>query len=213
MDTTGGMSFAELLALPQTRERHTIRSRFGVLAYHGGYVERVTSMIASLTAERAGATVYLVEQQEQNPLHIPSIRVTPAESPALAEVLDHVEWVCTIHGYGRRKEHQHVLVGGLHRALAEHVAGHLDERLGDRYPIIWDLDEIPRELRAVHPQNPANLASAGGIQLELPPALRWNFDARVWADEPGTTPTRDVLAFVDGLSSAIKSWPTQPHEG
>jgi len=210
MDTTGGMTFAEVLALPGVQERQIIRSRFALLAYHGGHVERVTSMIATMASRAANASLYTVEQPEENAVHIPSIRVTPDDSPALADLLASVDWICTVHGYGRRMEDQHVLIGGLNRPLAEHVARHLDEVLDSRYRIIADLAEIPPELRGVHKKNPANIASGGGIQLELPPALRWNSDVRVWADEPGTNPTKDILALVDGLSSAIRTWLDNP---
>ena len=206
MDTTGGLTFRQLLALPKVTERHTLRSRFGVLAYHGGYVERVTSLIASMASERANATVYLVEQPADHALHIPSTRVRPEDSDMLAEVLGHVRTVCTVHGYGREMDKQHILIGGRNRDLARHVGQHLDEQLDGKYPIVTDLDAMPPELRGVHPKNPANVPADGGVQLELPPAVRWNFEARVWADEPGVEPTSDVLAVVDGLAEAIRTW-------
>jgi len=206
MDTTGGLTFRQLLALPKVTEHHTLRGRFGVLAYHGGHVERVTSLIASMASERADATVYLLEQPADHALHIPSTRVRPEESDVLAEVLEHVNTVCTVHGYGREVDKQHVLIGGRNRDLAEHVGRHLYEHLDGKYPIVTDLDAMPPELRGIHPKNPANLATDSGVQLELPPAVRWNFEARVWADEPGLDPTTDVLSVVDGLAAAIRTW-------
>jgi phage replication-related protein YjqB (UPF0714/DUF867 family) len=40
------------------------------------------------------------------------------------------------------------------------------------FRIIDDLDEIPRELRGLHPRNVVNLPRLGGVQLELPPSAR-----------------------------------------
>ena len=208
MDNSGGMSFAELLAQPGVTEHHELRSSFGFLAYHGGSVERVTSMIARRAADRADATVYTVEQPEENPLHIPSIRVTPADSPALARVVAHTQAVCTIHGYGREMDKQHVLLGGQNRELAEHVAIHLRVRLDTRYEVVTDLDRIPRELRGLHPRNPVNLGPQKGVQVELPPALRWNFRIKAWADAPGVEPTEEVLSTIDGLAEAAATWDT-----
>lgn len=206
MDNSGGMSFAELLAQPGVTEHHELRGSFAFLAYHGGSVERVTSMIAVEAASRADATVYTVEQPEENPLHIPSIRVRPAESPTLTRVFAHTDTVCTIHGYGRKMDEQHVLLGGQNRELAAHVAVHLRRSIDARYEVITDLERIPRELRGLHPRNPVNLGPNQGVQVELPPALRWNFSIRAWADEPGAEPTDDVLATIGGLADAAASW-------
>lgn len=206
MDNSGGMSFAELLAQPGVTEHHELRGSFGFLAYHGGAVERVTSMIALKAAAKAEATVYTVEQPASNPLHIPSIRVNPDESPALTRVMAHTHTVCTIHGYGREIDKQHVLLGGRNRALADHIAVHLRGHLEDRYEIVTDLDRIPRELRGLHARNPVNLGPNPGVQIELPPALRWNHRIREWADHPGAEPTADVLATIDGLADAASSW-------
>lgn len=206
MDTSGGLSFAELLAQPGVTEHHELRSSFGFLAYHGGALERVTSMIAVGAASKAEATVYTVEQPEERPLHIPSIRVQPDESAALARVYAHTHTVCTIHGYGREMDKQHVLLGGQNRELAEHVAGHLRAHLHERYEVVTDLEAIPQELRGLHPRNPVNLGTNKGVQIELPPAVRWNFAARAWADEPGTEPTEDVLATIAALAEAAAGW-------
>jgi len=205
-DSGSGMSFADLLAQPGVTEHHELRSQFGFLAYHGGALERVTSLIASAAARRAGATVYTVDQPEDRQIHIPSIRVDPRESTALSRVYAHTKTVCTVHGYGRERHKQHVLLGGQNRELAEHVADHLRIHLHERYEVVTDLDAIPKELRGLHPRNPVNLSANKGVQIELPPAVRWNFTARTWADELGTEPTEDVLATIEALAAAAASW-------
>ena len=103
--------------------------------------------------------------------HIPSIEVTPDESPALAAFLDHVEVGVAVHGYGRDGWWTRLLLGGGNRELATHVAGHLRTALPD-YEVIDELDAIPLELRGVHRANPVNRCKAGGVQLELPPRVR-----------------------------------------
>lgn len=201
------MTFTELLAQPGVVEQAELRSTFGFLAYHGGPVERVTTMIASRAAEAAGASYYGIDQPAERPLHLPSTRYAPAESATLRSVLEHVDVVCTIHGYGRDMDKQHVLLGGQNRDLAEHVASELRQRLPERFPVITDLEAIPKELRGVHSRNPANLPQHQGVQIELPPALRWNWDNRSWADAPGLEPTPAVQATIDGLVAAAESWP------
>ena len=38
--------------------------------------------------------------------------------------------------------------------------------------VITDLDDIPIELRGLHPANPVNQPAGGGVQVELPPSAR-----------------------------------------
>lgn len=206
MDNSGGMTFAEVLALPGVSEHHELRSSFGFLAFHGGPVERVTSLIATEAAAVADASVYSIDQPEHRALHIPSSRVHPEESTTLTRVFDHIDFVCAVHGYGRDMDKQEVLIGGQNRELAEHIGGHLRDALPAVFPIVTDLDKIPRELRGVHPKNPANRSAGGGVQLELPPLLRWNRSAHDWADAPGLKPTEHVTATIHALASAARSW-------
>ncbi len=205
MDNTGGMSFAEMLAQPGVVEEVSIRGTFGFLAYHGGPVERVTSLIAREAARRSDSSFYSIDQPAERPLHIPSTRVDPAESPQLAAVLEHVDVVCTLHGYGR--DMNKVLLGGQNRELAQVVHDELTKRLEAPFEVVVDLDEIPVELRGVHPKNPVNLPRNQGVQIELPPALRWNADAHKWGDAPGLEMTAGISAVVNALVAAVKRWP------
>lgn len=200
------MTFAELLAEPGVHEEVEIRSRFGILAFHGGPVERVTSLIARRAAELAGATYYSIDQPDERPLHIPSTRFRPEESDRFAQVIDHVEVVCTVHGYGRDMDKQHLLLGGQNRALAEELGRELETRLHERFPVITDLDEIPKELRGVHSRNPVNLPEHQGVQLELPPGVRWNWGIRDWADADGAGSTDEVDAVVNSLAQVASTW-------
>ena len=58
------------------------------------------------------------------------------------------------------------------------------------------VEDIPRELRGLHPDNPVNRAGeGGGVQLELPPPVR---------DGP------DAAALVDAMVTATTSWAGVP---
>ena len=74
--------------------------------------------------------------------HIPSIEVSPADSPALAAFLDHVDVAVALHGFGRADHWTTVLLGGTNRPLAAHLAGHLRASL-DGYTVVDDLDADP----------------------------------------------------------------------
>ncbi len=199
--------FAELLAHDGVAEDLELRSSFGFLAFHGGNLEAGTDQIAAAAAESAGASLYAVRQPDGLRWHIPSIEVTPEDSPALAAFLDHVDVAVAVHGYGRDGWWTRLLLGGSNRRLATHVAGHLRTALPD-YEMIDDLEQIPLELRGVHRANPINRCPGGGVQLELPPRVRsWTPH---WADLPEGAPIPHTADVVAGLAAAAMTWPGTP---
>ena len=200
---------AELLKRSEVTEVCEIGSHFGVMAYHGGNLERTTDYVAAAVAERTGASYYGLLQAPPLRHHVASTRIDPEDSPALDRFLRHVDVVITIHGYGRRRLWRHLLVGGGNRTLARHVAGSLRSKLHRRYRVVDALDEIPRELRGQHPRNPVNLPRDSGVQLELPPSIRWNTREWGWSGHAGVSASRDVGHLVDALAHAIEGWPTR----
>ncbi len=197
--------FAELLAHEGVEEDLELRSRFGFLAFHGGNLEVGTDVVAARAAEAAGASLYAVRQPDGLRWHVPSIEVTPDESDSLGAFLDHVDVAVALHGYGREGMWTTVLLGGSHRELATHVAGHLRTALPG-YEVVDDLAAIPPELRGVHRANPVNRCRLGGVQVELPPRVRsWT---PFWSDLPTGTEIPHLAPLVDGLVAAAESWPT-----
>lgn len=198
-----GDRFAALLARPGVEEHCELRSPMGVMAYHGGALEQATDTIAAAVADAAGASFYAVVQPDGSRDHVRSIDVRPSSSPLLARFLAHVEVVITIHGYGRRERFLSLLLGGGNRRLADHVARHLRPAL-DGYSVITDLDDIPTELRGLHPHNPVNVPRHAGVQIELPPRVR---GISPFSPPPGpdgwSPPTR---ALIDGLVAALTTW-------
>jgi phage replication-related protein YjqB (UPF0714/DUF867 family) len=197
--------FAELLAHEGVEELCQLRSRFGLMAFHGGNLEKGTDAAAVAAAERSDASLYAVCQPPDLRWHIPSTAVRPAESERLAAFLDHVDVVVAVHGYGAEGYWTTLLLGGRNRLLAAHVGAALRAELGPHgYDVVDDLDAIPSRLRGVHRDNPVNLPRGGGVQLELPPRVR------------GTSPLSRpeyTEALIDGLAAAAATWPvTVPGE-
>jgi phage replication-related protein YjqB (UPF0714/DUF867 family) len=118
----------ELLAQPGVRERSALRSRVGFMALHGG-LEAMTAEIATECAERSGASLYTVVQPDELRWHVPSSRYDPLHSPALAEFLDHVDVVVSIHGFGGIGDPPQrwvtIAVGGGERTLARDIGTRL----------------------------------------------------------------------------------------
>jgi phage replication-related protein YjqB (UPF0714/DUF867 family) len=197
--------FAELLAHDGVEEDLELRSTFGFMAFHGGNLEEGTDLVAAAAAERAGASLYAVRQPPTLRWHVPSIEVAPDESEALMSFLGHVDVVVAVHGYGRDGLWTSLLLGGHHRRLASHMAEHLRGAMPG-YQVVDDLDDIPPDLRGVHPRNPVNLPRGGGVQLELPPRTR-SRTVPLWADLPADAPIPHQLALIEALARAAATWP------
>ena len=197
----GPQSLSELLSQPGVSEVSQLRSRFGFLAIHGGGLEEMTDVIAERAAEAAGASVYVLRHPDRYPHHVPSARFDPAESPRLAEFLDHVDVAVSLHGYGRIGRSTQLLAGGRNRALADHLARHIQL---NGYQVVTDLEDIPHELRGLHPDNPVNRVRDGGTQLELSVRVR-GLSPR--SPLPGADGLSSVTsALVQGLAAAARSW-------
>ena len=196
----------DLLERPEVHEILELRDTFGFMAIHGGNLERTTDVVALEAAERSGASCYAVVQSPPLRHHVPSSCFDPAQSVALAAFLDHVDVVVGIHGYGREDRFHQLLLGGGNRALAQHLAAHLREVFHAPYEVLDDIDEIPDGLRGLHPHNPVNRARSGGVQIELPPTIRWNRAAHNWSDHLDTPRAPDVERLIDVLASAGRAW-------
>jgi phage replication-related protein YjqB (UPF0714/DUF867 family) len=202
-DSHESTSYARLLADDGVVERCVLAGPFGFMAYHGGQLEQRTEAIARAAAEASGASLYTVEHPGPSPRHFPSTIVRREESAALDEFIDHVDVVVTVHGYGRWGRFTSLLLGGGNRALATTVGAALVEALPD-YEIVTELDDIPRELRGLHPANPVNLPRHGGVQLELPPRVRGL--GPKWAHWTSPDPVPPMAALIDALAAVAAAW-------
>ncbi len=194
-------SLSALLGQSGVTEVSHLRSRFGFLAIHGGGLEEMTDVIAERAAEAAGASAYLLRHPDRYPHHLPSALFDPAESPRLGEFLDHVDVAVSLHGYGRIGRSTQLLAGGRNRALAAHLARHI--RLTG-YRVVTDLDDIPPELRGLHPDNPVNRVRDGGTQLELSVRVRGISPRSPLPGDDGLSPA--TRALVQGLADAARCW-------
>jgi phage replication-related protein YjqB (UPF0714/DUF867 family) len=210
--------FASLRREPGVVVECVLRSAVGVLAIHGG-TDRGTEVVARAVAELSGASFYGVVQPPSLRVHVPSSEYDRAESVALDRFLDHVDVAISVHGYGRdsfrlavdwpqvsvdafgpriapgqRGPYREVFVGGNNRELAALACSYLTPRFDD-FDFVDDMS-VGHPLGGRHPRNPVNLPRYGGVQLELPPALR---GIGPFGDEPQPTPD----PVVDDLVAAL----------
>lgn len=197
----GPQSLSELLSDPDVAEVSRLRSRFGFMAIHGGGLEKLTDVIAEQAAERSGASVYVVRHPPDYPHHLTSTRYLATESARLAEFLDHVDVVVSLHGYGRVGRSTDLLAGGRNRDLAGLLSRCL---VVPGYRVVTDLDAIPSGLRGLHPDNPVNRAARGGVQLELTSRVRGISPHSQPPGADGFSPP--TAALIAGLAAAAVTW-------
>jgi len=130
-----------------------------------------------------------------------NIAIRERDTAVRAEFLDHVDVAVSLHGYGRIGRSTQLLAGGRNRALAAHLARHI-QLTG--YQVVTDLDDIPQELRGLHPDNPVNRVRDGGTQLELSVRVRGLSPRSPLPGSDGLSPV--TTALVQGLAAAARAW-------
>jgi phage replication-related protein YjqB (UPF0714/DUF867 family) len=58
----------------------------------------------------------------------------------------------------------------------------------------------------LHPDNPVNRPVNGGVQVEIPPGLRWNRNHGFWSDADDTPRAEQLDLLIDGLVTALNVW-------
>jgi phage replication-related protein YjqB (UPF0714/DUF867 family) len=221
----GGVDLAELLALPGVKEECVLRSAVGFMALHGGSQDRGTHEIASRAAEQAGASFYAIVQPRDLRVHLTSRHHDPDHSERLQAFLQRVQIAISVHGFGRDAFSfrvdpvqgvviepygpalrgsqtgplRGIIVGGRNADLLEIAR----RQLHDRFAGYRVADERVR--LGFHPDNPANLPSERGIQVELPPGLRGigDFGEHLAPGEDGVV-SEVVAALVELADSAAQ---------
>jgi phage replication-related protein YjqB (UPF0714/DUF867 family) len=186
------VDLAELLRMPGIREECTLRSSVGFIALHGGSQDRGTDQIVRRAAQRAQASYYAIVQPPGLRVHLTSRLHDPSHSAHLSAFLEHVDVAISLHGFGRdgfavswQPERglivepygpalrgkqtgplRGIIVGGLNAPLLAAAR----QLFHGRFAGYHVADERVR--LGFHPDNPVNLPSARGVQVELPPGLR-----------------------------------------
>jgi phage replication-related protein YjqB (UPF0714/DUF867 family) len=169
-----------------------LRSPVGFMALHGGSQDRGTDSIARQAAERTGASYYAIVQPGGLRVHLTSRLHDPDQSESLRAFLRHVKIAISVHGFGRdgflfwlnpergpvidlygpallggqTAPLRGIILGGRNAGLLRAARGLFHDRPAGYHVA----DERVR--LGFHPDNPVNLPSLAGIQIELPPSLR-----------------------------------------
>jgi phage replication-related protein YjqB (UPF0714/DUF867 family) len=195
-----------------------LRSSVGFMALHGGSQDRGTDQLASAAAEQSGASYYAIVQPSGLRVHLTSRLHNPDHSEVLRAFLQHVEIAISVHGFGREgfslwvdpergpviEAYGPALQGAQTGPLRGIIVGGRNGDLlaiarrlfHDRFAGFHVADERVR--LGFHPDNPVNLPSERGVQVELPPGLRGigDFGEHLEPNEDGV--------FIDTIAALVE---------
>lgn len=177
------MNLAELIRHRDVVEYSALQGKVGVMAIHGGNIERGTEQIAQYVATHSNSSLYVISPRTEKrdwKFHLSSNKINPKESEKLSEFLEHVTTVITIHGHVIKRDV--ICVGGLNAFLRKKVV----ESLREDFDVIDSMEDtgIYRNLSARNPKNVVNLARERGTQIEIPLSLRKVFEHRPYEEMP-----------------------------
>jgi phage replication-related protein YjqB (UPF0714/DUF867 family) len=168
-------AFQNVLSDPAVREVYLPGGPVGIFAPHGGGIEPGTEEIARAVAQATGATLYVLSAKRPTAnaaLHVTCTKMKPGVSQKLDAALKACRVAIGIHGHGRTKDGGAIYVSGLAAEAVKLCSESLRNALGDHWAVIDDAGEIPADLAGVDKQNFINRVKDGGVQIELPRALR-----------------------------------------
>ena len=161
-------SFNEILKNKNVLEFYFAGKSPGIMAYHGGAIEKGTEQIARAIISH-GFAGYIVSARARNnhwSFHVGSQHIKPNDSEKLRTFISCVDSAIAIDGQARDNN---IYVGGLNTELRCKIAEALSEEfLG----VVSDLKKIPSNLRGISKINIVNKPEYKGVQIELPKNLR-----------------------------------------
>lgn len=186
------MNLAELISHRDVVEYSIVQGKLGVMAIHGGNIERGTEQIAHYVATHSDSSLYVISPRTPKrdwSFHISSNKVNVRESEKLLQFFNHVSTVITIHGHVMKKDV--ICVGGLNDFLRKKVV----ETLGEDFDVVDATEDggVYRNFSARNPRNIANLPRQKGVQMEIPLSLRKVFEHRPYDEMP--TKETELLAL------------------
>ncbi len=193
------MKLAELVAHEDVREYMMLQGRVGIIAIHGGNIERGTEQIAAYIAKHSNSSLYVISPRTEKrdwKFHISSNKINPRESEKLFQFLNHVSAAISIHGHVIKRNV--ICVGGLNDYLRRKIV----ESLREDFDVVDAVEGggICKNLSAVNPRNVVNLTKEKGVQIEVPLTLRKVFEHRPYDEMP----TEETELLAERLIQVIK---------
>jgi phage replication-related protein YjqB (UPF0714/DUF867 family) len=193
------MNLAELLQEEDILEYHALQGPVGVMAIHGGNIERGTEQLANYIARHSHASLYVISPRTQKrdwKYHISSNKINPQESEKLTEFLNHVATAISIHGHIIRKDI--LCIGGLNDSLRKSVVRSLKEE----FDVVDAMEDGGpcKNLAGRNLKNVVNLPRKKGVQIEIPLTIRKVFEHRPYE----TMPSHETKSLTECIIRVIE---------
>jgi phage replication-related protein YjqB (UPF0714/DUF867 family) len=172
-----------------------------IFAPHGGGIEPGTEEIARALARASGASLYVLAGRRaagNKALHVTSTAMRAGVSARLDRALARCRTAIAIHGHAQPGAPRAIYVSGRAAAAAGLISAALRGALAG-WDVIDDPARIPPGLAGLSPENFVNRPAGGGVQIELPRALR---------DEARPAPRGQALVLVGALARAVATLAT-----
>jgi phage replication-related protein YjqB (UPF0714/DUF867 family) len=197
--------FEQVVRDPAVHETFERGGPVGVFAPHGGGIEPGTEELARAVARSCGATLYVLSAKRSSgngALHVTSTAMRPGVSRALDAALAACRLAIALHGHAH--DARSIFVSGRAGPAAARAAAALRAAIGARWEVVDDPARIPPGLGGVAAENFVNRPAGGGVQIELPRALR--AEARLDPENRAAGALRgDALLLVRALAGLVRA--------
>lgn len=156
---------------PFWAEYTILRGQVGLMAFHGGSIEKGTEEMANYICSKTDCSLYVfsgrLSRDNYEKLHVPSSLLNPAHSEKLSSFMTHIATAIAFHGH---RIDECILVGGLNRGMRKKLVRALSEY--DAKDAMEGNDPSYKLVRGESLQNIVNKAPEKGVQIEIPHRLR-----------------------------------------
>jgi len=156
---------------PFWAEYTILRGPVGLMAFHGGSIEKGTEEMANYICSKTDCSLYVfsgrLSRDNYEKLHIPSSLLNPTHSEKLSSFMTHITTAIAFHGH---RIDDLILVGGLNRSMRKKIVNALSEY--DAKDAMEENDSSYKMVRGESTLNIVNKAREKGVQIEIPFRLR-----------------------------------------
>lgn len=169
-ESTPKTPFQIALADPGMQEYSELHSNIGIMAFHGGAIEKGTEQIARCIANKTNSSFYIASGRKPANnliLGIDPTNILQTDSQKLSDFIFSVKTSVSILGHNRDDK---IYIGGLNKELRLKIALQLAKAFPGR--VVSDVSKMSNEFSAISEKNIVNAPIYKGVQINLPKSLR-----------------------------------------
>jgi|GEM_PF-3468238 len=152
------------------QEYSELHSNIGVMAIHGGAIDKGTEQITRCVTEKTDVSYYIASGRKPSNnvnLSVASNSIKQTDSQKLNDFIFSIKTGISILGHNKDDK---IYVGGLNKELRLKIALQLAKAFPGR--VISDISRMSNEFSAISETNIINASIYKGVQIDLPKSLR-----------------------------------------